>query len=71
MTLYIKFEEVKNKAKLLGDKYNQAMTELLDVKSQEINLKGKNTDLEVKIKNLEAKIRDLESQIALFDIIKG
>ena len=63
-------EDVKNKNKLLSDKYNQCISEILDAKSKEIAIKGEKADLLLKIADLEAKNKELKRQITLMELTK-
>ena len=63
-------EDVKNKNKLLSDKYNQCISEILDAKSKEIAIKGEKADLLIKIADLEAKNQELKRQITLMELTK-
>lgn len=61
---------LKNKNKLLSDKYNQCISEILDAKSKEIAIKGEKADLLLKIADLEAKNQELKRQITLMELTK-
>lgn len=63
-------EEVKNKNKILSDKYNQCINEILEAKSKEIEIKGEKADLLLKIADLEAKNQELKRQITLIELTK-
>ena len=66
----ISTENLKAENKLLNQKYNEAISNVIQGKEREVDLQNNNVKANLEILQLKSKIQELENQLSFLEIFK-